>query len=70
MPGSVTFDSVIEEISDISRLNKNGFGFTLQSFVINGVGRQDEWSNSIDGVAAVLKNSVPTETLKIYAVKG
>ena len=38
---SATFESVVEEIQDISKLNKNGFGFTLQSFVINGSGRQE-----------------------------
>jgi|14BtaG_2_1085337.scaffolds.fasta_scaffold150724_2 hypothetical protein len=67
---SATFESVAEEIQDISKLNKNGFGFTLQSFVINGSGRQEEWSSSIDGVAAILKNSAPSDTLKIFAVKG
>jgi len=67
---SPSFDDVIEEMQNISKLNKSGFSFTLQSFNINGCKRSEEWQSQIDTIAAILKNSAPSDTLKLFAVKG
>jgi hypothetical protein len=69
MPISTSFDAVIEEIQNISRLNQSGYDFKLQSFVISGIKRSEDWASQIDGIAAILKNSAPSDTLKIFAVK-
>jgi len=65
-----SFDNAINEMQSISQLNQSGYAFTIQSFTINGCKRSEEWQSQIDTIAAILKNSAPSDTLKLYAVKG
>ncbi|MDA8553411.1 hypothetical protein N9L14_03325 [Alphaproteobacteria bacterium] len=67
---STSFDAVIEEMKNISRLNQSGYDFKLQCFSVNGCKRAEEWQSQIDTISAILKNSAPSDTLKIFAVKG
>lgn len=65
-----SFDNAINEMQSISQLNQSGYAFTIQSFTINGCKRSEEWQSQIDTIAAILKNAAPSDTLKLYAVKG
>lgn len=65
-----SFDNAINEMQSISQLNQSGYKFSITSFSINGCKRAEEWEDQIDTIAAILKNAAPSDTLKIYAVKG
>jgi len=65
-----SFENAISEMQSISQLNQSGYKFSISSFTVNGCKRAEEWEDHIDTIAAILKNSAPSDTLKIYAVKG
>jgi len=65
-----SFENAISEMQSISQLNQSGYKFSISSFTVNGCKRAEEWQSQIDTISAILKNSAPSDTLKIYAVKG
>ena len=65
-----SFENAISEMQSISQLNQSGYKFSISSFTVNGCNRAEEWQSQIDTIAAILKNTAPSDTLKIYAVKG
>ena len=64
------FDELFNELKSLQHLNQQGYNYSVETFALHNEGTRDDWDGNIDGVASILKNHAPSNTMKLIVVRG